>query len=283
MKIKLLTIAAIFICNSMTVYSQDTIHKQKLTFKQVIKRGEFYISWGYNRDIYSASDIHFHDSQTLNYDFTWYDALAHDQPDADHLFNFKDPVPFTVPQYNFNVGFMFNDKHDLGIEVSWEHLKYVVADPQIIHMVGQVNGVPINEFKSIGNPDYHFEHTNGNNYLMLNLVKRFQLYQTKSEFYKIGLLFKPGAGILIPKTDTHVMGYHNDGPFRYSGWTGGLETCLRQEFFKYIHVSASLKTNFVDYTDIKLYETGRATQTFTSLQFILTAGFILPGKCLGKK
>lgn len=100
--------------------------------------GSFYFTWGYNRDWYSRSTIRFRNTTTDNYDFTFIDAAAHDKPD---YYEFYKITKLTVPQYDMNGGYFFNDKHDLGIEVSWDHLKYVVTDNQVIHVRGRFGDI----------------------------------------------------------------------------------------------------------------------------------------------
>jgi hypothetical protein len=51
---------------------------------------------------------------------------------------------------------------------------------------------------------------------------------------------------------------------------------LRYDFFKYFFFEPSIKGSFVDYTNVKLYEKGRANHTFFSVQYILSAGINIP-------
>ncbi len=106
-------------------------------FKSWQKQKTMYFTWGYNRDWYSASTIHFKNTKTDNYDFTFIDAKAHDNPS---MYEYWHLDRLTIPQYDMSIGVMLNDKHDLGIEISWNHLKYVVTDNQVIHVQGQIRG-----------------------------------------------------------------------------------------------------------------------------------------------
>ncbi|GAB1445545.1 hypothetical protein MASR2M41_12510 [Flammeovirgaceae bacterium] len=189
----------------------------------------------------------------------------------DHLLE----SPPTVPQYVLNVGYLFNNKHDLGIEVSWDHLKYIVSDNQMMHMQGTIRGRDYN-LDTLVTPDFvHLEHTNGNNYLMISLVKRLTLTNPQAH-RKLSLLFKAGGGGLVPKADSDIMGGHNDGPFRLSGYVMGVSTNLHYEPFKYFFIEGGVKGAFVNYTAIKLVNDGRARQTFFSVQYIWAAGIRVP-------
>src|SRR4051794_23606502 len=101
------------------------------------QKGSFYLTWGYHRDQYTKSTIHFKDHKSDNYDFTLYDAKAKDRLDMHHLIR----TPLTVPQYVLRAGYFFNDRKDFGIEFSWDHLKYIVKDNQMMHLKGTIRNV----------------------------------------------------------------------------------------------------------------------------------------------
>ena len=256
-----------------TIFAQETANTEDKPKRKL--HGTFYVTWGYHRNNYSNSDTHFKDNSNPpagNYDFTVYDMVANDQPDFEDLFD----RPISVPQYVFNIGYFFNNKRDLGIELSWDHLKYVMDRNQFAHVKGTLDGKYVDEVMKLS-PDWiRFEHTNGNNYLMLNGVKRFKLFDKERKYHKISLITKAGAGLLIPKSDTYILGQRQDGPFRISGFVIGASAGLRYDFFKYFFFDFAAKGCFVNYTDIKLYGNGVATQTFWSSQLIWSAGLNLP-------
>jgi hypothetical protein len=234
------------------------------------KLGNFYITWGYQRNDYSKSDIHFRDRKTDDYNFTLENAKAVDKPDMDDLFH----SPLTVPQYVLNIGYFFPKNLKWGIEFSWDHLKYVVYDNQMLHVHGEIRGVPIDTIMTITKDFVHFEHTNGNNYAMISVVRRIPLHI--GHWNRLSTLLKAGAGGLVPKTDSYVLGNHNDGPFRLSGFVIGASVNLRYDIYKYFFFEGSVKGAFADYTNSKVYEDGRARHHFFSVQYIWSAGINIP-------
>ena len=268
--------------------SVSALAQQESTTKQKKKmHGTFFFNWGYHRDAYTQSTIQFKDNTTPNtprYDFTFHHAKAHDQLDMNDFFN----TPPTVPQYILTGGYFFNDKNDLGVEVCWNHLKYIVTDNQMIHMTGTIEGQSY-DLDTLVTPDFvHFEHTNGNNYLIVSLLKRVQMLSSKNQQHKLSANFRFGPGLLIPKTYSDITLnntlYHNDGPFRVSGWVVGIGAAVRYDFFRYFFFEPSIKGSFVDYTNVKLYGDGRANHKFFSVQYILSLGFNVPigqGKLFG--
>ena len=260
---KKLIIALLAIASTHTVFGQNKI-------------GNFYLTWGYHRDQYTRSSIHLKDEKsgdiTLpHYDFVLEKARAQDRLDGHDFFH----TALTVPQYVINVGYMFANK-PWGMEVSWDHLKYIVNDNQMMHVKGEFNGA-YHDVDTLVTPDFvHFEHTNGNNYLMISAVRKFSLLGDGKFKNHLSFLVKAGAGGLVPKTDSYIFKHHNDGPFRLSGFVVGASTALRYELFRYFYLEASMKGAFADYTAAKLYEAGRAQHHFFSVQYIASAGINIP-------
>lgn len=262
-----LAVALLFCLPTQAQDTPEIIKKKKV-------HGTFYLTWGYHHDHYSNSTIHFQDKQTNDYDFTLYHAKASDRMDI--YKDFLGGEPITVPQYVFYGGYFFGNKKDWGIEVGWDHLKYIVNDNQVMHLKGNIHGQSY-DLDTLVTPNFvHYEHTNGNNYLMASAVKRFTFYKSPKVNHKLSLLTKLGGGILVPKTYSHMFGNINDGPFRPSGVVVGGSGALRYDFFKYFFIEHAVKGCFADYTGAKLWGAGRAQHHFFSVQYVLSFGFNFP-------
>ncbi|MBC7391228.1 MAG: hypothetical protein H7329_18650 [Opitutaceae bacterium] len=217
--------------------------------------------------------MRFRNSETDNYDFTFKNAHASDKPDMEYFYKIK---VMTVPQYNFHIGYFFNNKRNFGIELSWDHLKYVVNDYQSMFVSGNVRGHAINK-DTVVTPDFvHLQHTNGNNYLMINMLKRTDFVKKKN--IKISAIGKVGAGPLVSYTISSVLGNYDKGAFYYHGMVYGLSTTLRLELLKYFFIETSLQGAFANYTNTRLGadHKGLATHRFFSLQYMYGAGLTLP-------
>ncbi len=253
--------------------SQSTTPSLEPTKKKSFSRGEFYLFWGYNREWYSKSTIRFRNSDSDNYDFTFKDAHASDKPDMENFYKVKQ---MTIPQYNFHIGYFFNDKRNLGLELSWDHLKYVVNDYQSMHVSGNIRGRSIDK-DTVVTPEFvHLQHTNGNNYLMLNLMKRSDFVKKKN--IRISAIGKIGAGPLVSYTISTVLGNYDKGAFYYHGMVYGASTTLRLEFLRYFFIETSFQGALANYTNTRLGadHKGLATHRFFSLQYMYGAGFKLP-------
>ena len=239
-------------------------------------KGTFYISWGYNRESYSKSDIRFKNTTTDNYDFVMENAEAHEKPGFNRGIKDFLAKDLTIPQYNLHIGYLFNDKHNWGIELSWDHLKYIVNDNVTVHLKGQIRGHQIDKDTFV-TPDFiHLQHTNGNNYLMLNIVKAFPLW--KNKYLDLMLIEKAGAGPLVSYSISTILGNENPGRFRIQGFVIGLNTAARLNMFKYLFIQPTFQYAFADYNDTELGADGigRATHVFSSYCFMVEGGFNVP-------
>ena len=262
-----------FLVLILTVHSHSLFAQtDSVSVKKKKMHGTFYVTWGYHKDFYTKSDIHFKNDRDDNYDFVMHNAKAHDQKDVDDLFH----QPLTVPQYVLYGGYFFNNKGDWGIEAGWDHLKYVVTDGQTVHMTGQIHGTPYDLDTMITYNFFHYEHTNGNNYLTASLVKRNTIYKSRNTHHKVSLLLKGGGGMLIPKTQSVIMGDERDGPFRLAGYVITFGGAVRYDIYRYFFLEASTKSAYARYTHDKIYGEGIANHHFFSQQFIISAGINIP-------
>lgn len=242
------------------------------------KPGQMYVTWGYTRAWYSKSTIHFQDlSNTYHdvtgrnnyYDFTIYDAVAHDRPDFDKL---KDVINITIPQFVFRIGYKINDKW--GVELNYDHTKYVVDNYQTLRVKGQFNGTPVDGDSLIDpNRFLHFEHTDGANFWFFNAVRSFKLYQP-SEKFRLSWVLKPGGGFVMPRTDVTLFGERLNNNWKIAGWIVGVESGIRAEFMKNGFFEFVGKGAYADYVNCFVLGKGRgkASHHFFARQLTATLG-----------
>jgi hypothetical protein len=237
------------------------------------KKGTFYITWGYNKDYFSKSDLHFKNTGSEKYDFTLYDVKAKDRPGFRHILH----ANISIPQYVYRLGYYFNDAKDLGVEINFDHTKYVVIDDQRLKLKGYIHGTYYDTDTLVTSEQLlHFEHTNGGNFLMVNGLRRFNLLKTANRKHMFGIVAKAGAGIVIPKTDVTLFGERLDNKFHIAGYLAGVDIGFRYDFFKYFFLEGSGKGVFANYTDVLVIGTGKAHHYFWTGEIILAAGFQFP-------
>ena len=127
----LVTIGGIYNVNAQEEVKSESPYK----FKRA--KYNWYLSWGYNLDWYSKSDIHFSDSRRNGYyDFVIEDAKAEDRPGLKNLLT----TDLAIPQYAFRIGFFGGANRDWGFEFNYDHAKYVVTPGQTVHVKGKYFG-----------------------------------------------------------------------------------------------------------------------------------------------
>lgn len=240
--------------------------------KKKKKNGSVYFSWGYNTEWYTRSNLHVKQS-SLGNDYKLMKVIARDHRGWDKDLLHQD---FTIPQYNYRLGYYFNEKQDLALEINFDHTKYIIIDNQWLRLKGTLNHVPTetNIFFSESNGFQYFLN-NGANFLLFNLVKRVGLYTTDSRRLYIDLIGKAGIGPVIPHVQNRLFGKDNKQGFQIGGWNTGVETALRVTFMRYAYFEFSQKVDYARYSNLRVYE-GRAKQNFGTYELILSAGVILP-------
>lgn len=261
-------------------------YSQKDSLNSNRKKGSFYFVWGYTRAWYSKSDIHISDHSgkirnnntgvPTDYDFTVYNASASDRPDFRGI---VDVVNITIPQFIAHAGYYFNNKQDIGIEINYDHAKYVVNDYQKVHVKGTFNGNSVDKDTVLDPKNFlHFEHTDGANFWIVNFLKRWKFYNP-SKMLHIGWVAKAGPGIVYPRTDVTIFGERLNNNWHLAGWIVGLETGLRVEFLKYGVFEFTGKGSYANYMKVLVLGkgNGKANHTFFTGQLSATIGLKIGG------
>ncbi len=234
-----------------------------------------YIQWGYNKEWYSKSNIHFKLSNGDN--FTLVHAKAKDKPDIEGIW--QAPLDISIPQYNYRLGFYLNKKHSKAIEINFDHIKYVVTDGQTVKVNGTINGKPVDADSTLNPATFlHFEHTDGGNLLHINYVQQHTLLMNKKNTRPlVNYIWKAGAGINIPRTDFTYKGNRLNNNFHIAGFNFGAEAGARYYFAKHWFAEATGKTGYVNYLSALVNTTtdvgNRAYHHFVYFEVIGLVGY----------
>ncbi|MBK9731055.1 MAG: hypothetical protein IPO83_07185 [Chitinophagaceae bacterium] len=231
-------------------------------------KGTLYITAGYNLDWFTNSDIHFQDHTTDNYDFILYNVKAEDRPGLEDLLH----EDITIPQYSFRAGYWFNDKKDLALEINYDHVKYVMIQNQRVHMTGNLRGEYYDQDTTLVSSFIRYEHTNGANYAMIDLVKRFNIWHAANEKQWLSAITKAGVGFVLPRTESYIAGNHRNDTYHVAGMEAG----LRYDFLKHFFLETTMKGCFANYGNVVLYGDGKASQHWWSAEYIFTLGLQMP-------
>lgn len=240
----------------------------------------FYLGWGYNRDWYSKGNVHLKNDNpqqikgvNYTYDFTVYDAKAYDRAQFEDI---PDVANITIPQFNVRIGAYFNDKKDFGFELNYDHAKYIVADYQKVRVKGQVNGQYFDKDTILDPTNFlHYEHSDGANFFMFTLIKRWKLLNSINNKNNVGFILKPGFGFVYPRTDVTLFGNRINNGWKVSGIVGGIELGARAEFLKNGYIEFTGKGGYANYinTLVQGRGYGKASNSFYFFEAILIVGY----------
>ncbi len=211
--------------------------KQKVSHAQ----GTLFGYWGYNRSIYTKSNMRF---VGPGYDFTLAGAKAHDNPSSDpaKYFNIK---TITVPQFSARIGYYI--KNHWAISFGYDHMKYIFQDANEVTLSGEIDpgvdnvtnwsgvysGVPVVTDRNT----FHYENSDGLNYLRFELMRTDLLlaFGSKDQF-AISSNLSAGAGTILSFNDFDFAGQKNMRTISMSGYGVSGHASLRFEFFRHVFI-----------------------------------------------
>jgi hypothetical protein len=258
--------------NAGTGMSGDPVKAKK------VRKHEFYFSWGYNKEWYTHSNVSV-SQPSLGNSFTFVDVHGADHPGWNEQFFTK---AITIPQYNYRIGYIINTEKGWGVEINFDHTKWIFGDNQMVHIKGKVNNKPFDgqvlfadSVTGSDSSSYHYLN-NGANFLLFNVVKRWHIYANKKQTILIDGFGKFGIGPVVPHVQVKYFDQpQNDPHFQIGGWNVGVEGALRATFFHYVYVEYTNKFDYARYTNLKIYE-GTDKQAFGTYEMVLNLGVTFP-------
>lgn len=245
--------------------------------KHTRKPLRLFVTWGYNRDYFTKSTIHFKGD---NYHFELKKVVANDRQSPFSFNTYFNIAKFSVPQYNFCAGLRLSDH--LAISIGIDHMKYVVK----AYAMSRIHGSIHNDTKFNGDynntpiqitPDFlQFEHTNGLNYFHLRMDQRICLWPNLIKHLEVNADAGINAGALIPRSDVTLMQYNRNDEFHLAGYGLGLNVALEALLYHHVKVRLENKSGFINLPDILTRGADahdRASQHFGFTECYFTLGY----------
>ena len=258
----------IFITNG---YSQDI----NTSINKAHKKGDFFLSWGYNWSWYSNSDIKF---EGENYNFELKSVKAADRQTPFTFENYFRFNSITIPQYNLRLGYYFKNNYSVSLGI--DHMKYVARSGQLVKLSGEIensetiyDGVYNNKTVLLEKFFLEFEHTDGLNYINAE-IRRFDDLFTLHKSIKMNFLYGTGIGFIYPKTNSLLLNNDRYDQFNLAGY--GLHALLGVgfTFFEHLIVKTELKGGYVNMPNIRTTSNNSdsASQSFFFGQYNFSIG-----------
>jgi hypothetical protein len=141
-----------------------------------LRDGEWYASFGTNKEWWSPTDIHV-SQPSLGNDFTIHDVSGHDA-----MFGVGE-----APQYSLRIGRFINAERTIAVELSFDHTKYY-TNTQTALVTGTLKGVTTPASEQLGAPFFSEILHNGANHLMGDAVYRLPLLGQTNETSSVAVI-----------------------------------------------------------------------------------------------
>ncbi|PJA08232.1 MAG: hypothetical protein COX70_04265 [Flavobacteriales bacterium CG_4_10_14_0_2_um_filter_32_8] len=284
---------------SVSITPALTSDNENFETRQIFKRkGNIYFYWGYPKAYYSHSDISFTGDI---YDFTITDIMATDDSYKHDFTTYINPGTFSIPMYNWRVGYFINDK--TFINFGQDHMKYEMKK-QATYLTGEIRS---GEFEGSYNHTMvvvgedseeavlhtdnldslpgefvaEFEHCDGLNDFGFEIGRLEQFWISKNGKNALSAQGTFGMGMMIPDSEVEVIErkpMHNNAEgrksFHLAGYSVSASVGLQFDFFKHLFILGKLKAGYINLPDILTsLEGGRASQHFNFLEPSLVVGY----------
>lgn len=270
--LSILTTCVLFVC----ACAQTGINKSSF-----VKEGKIFVTWGWNRAMYSNSDIHF---QGPDYNFSLHSVIAKDRPSPLTYHNYLQWDRITIPQTNLRIGYFMKD--NLAFVFSIDHMKYVMEQKQNAKFSGYISdptysGMIKDGRINLENEDFlTFEHTDGLNYVNLG-IEGYKILLNNGKNFDLSWGYGVGAGILYPKSNVKLFMNPRSDWFHLAGFGTDIRTNLNLLLWKGFLVRAEAKYGYINMPDIKTTldrPDNFASQDFAYLQANIGLGFVFGTK-----
>ncbi len=280
-----LSFLLLFVQDSFSQNSQNIFSSERFFNENTNRKGRMFLAWGYNRAEFTKSDIHFKGNNASgNYDFTINNTAALDRQSDFAWDIYFNPARFTVPQYDFTLGYYLTNKFALTINM--DHMKYVMVEDQIANISGNINevGNPYNDIYNntptkITEDFLTFEHTDGLNYANIEGSFTQDIYSSKSGNFALETMMGVGIGALVPKSNVKLFNYPRNDAWHLAGYGVSSRLGVNFIFYKKFFLQVNLKGGFINMPSVVTRSTSvadRASQHFFFLQENVMLGVSFP-------
>lgn len=244
--------------------------------QDVNRKGQVYALWGYNRSAYLPSDIRF---VGPDYDFILYDVKAKDYPAEFDARTYFGPISFTIPQYNYRIGYFITEA--LSISIGMDHMKYVLRpgqQPLVDGYIGRA-GSPYqgnydDQRVSLSDDFVQLEHTDGFNYLSVELDNHWRIWKHANMKHNCDWFLGGGIGLMVPRSDVSVLDEPAANRYHIAGEGISVQTGFKSTFFRHLAVHGTLKLGLSRLHDILTTQSGdRASQNIGWVQGYWQIGY----------
>lgn len=246
-------------------------------------QGTLYGYWGYNRTAYTKSNIRFIGP---GYDFTLAGSEAHDNP-APLDANYLRIDQLSIPQFNVRIGYYI--RNHWALSIGYDHFKYLFKDGNEVRISGTIDpgvdevtnweGTYSSQLVTTNRKQFHYENSDGLNYLRLGLMRTDMLYAAGNRNqFAVSSMLGVGAGALLSYNDFDFAGQKDVRTISLSGYGISAHAGIRLEFFRHFFVQTSVSAGVHHQIKVRtrpLDPSSFARHAYGYSEFNTVVGFLL--------
>ncbi len=221
------------------------------------RKGSFFFHWGYNRDYYRNTDIHY---KGKGFDFTIYDVNAHDIPEEFSAKVYFNPTKLTIPQFDFRIGYFLDENY--SVSLGWDHMKYRISEYQLVRIDGFIDEELSEEFGQVYNNEniilspamLRFEHSDGLNFIRAGIERQSVILQTKNQRLRLEQFMGVSLGLATPWTDVTFLGKRYKNWLHVAGWGTSALMGLRAHYGNNLFLQYRMQVGYLNLSDILLQD-----------------------------
>ena len=232
------------------------------------EEGDWYITWGYNRSMYTTSDVHIWGTGPGGaFDLTLDDVEANDMPERFQAKVYFHPGLFTIPQYNARFGKKISEKW--WFSAGWDHMKYKLTK-QTVNASGFASasdmGIvsptdPVLDYVDepiYWGPGFNLEHSDGMNFVRFSFEREWSIWEARQANIALSGFTAAGAGLVVCSTDFRWADVRQKNPQRISGLGMGFHAGLRMQLHRRFFIQTTAHMGGVSLPWIRIQGPGDA-------------------------
>jgi hypothetical protein len=243
---------------SIILFSSGFTYSQRKTKLNTNGKGTLFGYVGYNRSVYSSSDVNF---SSTNYDFT---AGGMNFSDNEEEVGMGEYFNSSSPQFNFHLGFFVANKW--AITLGMDRLNYFSKENQNVTIDGAFSpddndssGPYSNEEVTLNRNQLYLQQNGGVNYVRVGLLRADQFYKSRKAEFSINSIVGVGIGALFSGLDYTFDNYTVQNVTSLSGFGFSGHLGLRFDFFQHVFVQTTLSGGLLNQGNIQLTTNSTAT------------------------
>jgi hypothetical protein len=207
------------------------------------KQGTLSVGWGYGRQFYGPSDMHF---SGQGHDFQIHGVRAYDRPSPFSFETYFNPTKLSIPQYMADVTYFPTNRSYVELNPN-HHMKWVADLDQVAQVTGTIDASLSPELAGTHNNSYipmremftDLEHSDGYNYVHAGAGVIQPLLESRDGKHAVSLKAGVHAGGFVTKTKAIMFGQGADHPFKLCGIGYGTKVGVRVDLFRNFFVEGN--------------------------------------------